>query len=154
MKKIVPFLIFFPLLVLSFYLVSIEVKNKEAKKVVNNTADSNEKKDITIQSNVLPVTPQPSASVSPQNDSQINLIITFPISGTEINTSEVNVSGSTEPGASVSVNDKEVIAGKDGSFKTTIAIDEGDNYISVVAYNDLGNVAEREIVITRTVSDL
>lgn len=154
MKKIIPFLIFSPLLVLSLYFVFMQVKSKEVKTTAN-IVSSTGKKDTAIPSNTLAVTPQPTVATTPvQSDNQINLIISFPVSGTEINASEVNVTGSTEPGASVSVNDKEVVAGADGSFKTTVSLDEGDNYISIVAYNNLGNVAEREIVITRTVSDL
>ena len=157
MKKIIPFLLFVPLFLLSIYIGFIQlksIKSKRTRSIVVNTINSEEKSVITptnVLSNIAQsITPTPKL----QNDSQINLIISSPESGTTVNTNVITITGSTEPSASVSINDREITANKDGSFKTSIALDEGENYISIVAYNELGNVAEREIIVTRAVSGI
>ena len=86
--------------------------------------------------------------------SQINLIITSPESGSTLDGTSVIVSGTTKPNIDVVVNDQELVSGADGSFKATIGLDEGENYISIVAYDEEGNVAEREILVMRTPSDI
>jgi hypothetical protein len=108
---------------------------------------------MTLVPTIKP-TIQSSSSSTASKDDQINLIISAPISGETLDTNTVTIVGSTEPNATIVINNNEVVASKDGSFKSVVTLDEGENYISIVAYNDLGNVAEREILITRTVSGL
>jgi hypothetical protein len=52
------------------------------------------------------------------------------------------------------VNDQELTSNADGSFSTTVLLDEGENYISVVAYDEVGNSAERELLVTRNTAGL
>jgi hypothetical protein len=79
---------------------------------------------------------------------QITLRITSPINNAVVTVSDVVIKGITTPGAEVAVNDKETVAGKDGSFSVTLTLDEGDNYISAVATNSDGQAAELEMNIT------
>jgi predicted DNA repair protein MutK len=150
MKKIIPFLLFLLLFIGSIYVV-FQFKNKDAKKITNSISQKEEKK---VPTPTVKSTNLSSSSSTIQKDDQINLIISAPVSGETVDTKTVTVAGSTEAGATIVVNDSEITAGKDGSFKSVVSLDEGENYISIVAYNDLGNVAEREILITRTVSGL
>ena len=131
MKKIIAFLLFIPLFIISIYIGFTQVSNKEVKD-----------------------TPLPTLIPTIQVVSEINLTISSPDSGITVSTNTVSIQGSTESLASVVINDVEVIANTDGSFKTILTLDEGENYISIVAYNDLGNVAEREIMVTRAVEGL
>lgn len=86
--------------------------------------------------------------------SQIDLLINNPTSGEEVNSSSVTVKGTTGKNVNVIVNDQELISNIDGVFKTEVPLDEGENYISIVAYDDFGNSAEREILVSRTIRGL
>lgn len=151
MKKVIAFVLFLPLLIVSICLAFILLKNNNITNIPKNN---------TNQSILTTVTPaRPVETIQPTSPSintldEINLVISSPESGSTFNAATVTVMGSTEPQAFVVVNDKEVIADKDGTFKGVVDLDEGENYISIVAYNDAGNVAEREILITRAVSGL
>jgi hypothetical protein len=59
------------------------------------------------------------------------------------------VTGKTVPGANVIVNEYEMKADATGVFSRTVSLDEGENYISIVAYTDTGEVAETELMIVR-----
>lgn len=147
MKKIIPFLLFLPLILFSIYLGFTQFQNKKtASTTVINTIGSRQ---------IQMFTPTDTPKTIPTLPSQtINLTISAPISGSTVDAVTIVVSGSTEPNATVVINDAEVTASVNGKFQTNVLLDEGDNYISIVAYNDFGNVAEREILVTRTVSGL
>jgi len=55
---------------------------------------------------------------------------------------KVVVSGTTDPLNSITVNGTTVIVGNDGSFNTTININDGDNIISIIATDQFGNTDE------------
>ncbi len=151
MKKIAAFLLFPPLLIGVLFFSFSQYRNKGSIKQGDNTIQDGN----TITPNVtITSSPSPSTVPSVQRTDEINLTISSPESGITVDTNAVTVSGSTEPSASVAINDGEVTASKDGSFKTIVSLDEGENYISVVAYNEQGNVAERELLVMRTVSGL
>lgn len=158
MRKIIPFLLFIPLLVLSIYIGFTQFKNIKNNTIKNgvtiNTSNGVEK-SIRIPTDVPNFsTPTPKQGTANISTDQINLTISSPESGAIIDTNTVIISGSTQSNASVVINDVEIVANKDGSFKSSVPLDEGDNYISIVAYNDFGNVAEREIIVTRTIVGL
>jgi hypothetical protein len=97
-----------------------------------------------------PVNPQRPVTI-PTIDvakNQITLKITQPTNNATVTNPNVVVRGITSPRADVAVNEKEVVAGVDGSFSVTLILDEGDNYISVVATDVDGNAAEAELNIT------
>lgn len=149
MKKIIPFFLFLPLIIFSVYLGFTQSKSPSKNKnpEVSSSLPTNVPR---ITKDVQFVTPT-STILLP---SQINLLISNPISGVEVDSTSISVTGTTEKNVNVIVNDQELISNTDGTFKTTVLLDEGENYISIVAYDDLGNSAEREIMVTRTVSGL
>lgn len=69
-----------------------------------------------------------------------------PISSS-INTTEIELSGRTEPGATVKIfynsNDKELLTNNEGSFSTTLKLNEGSNKISFIAIDKSGNESRR-----------
>jgi hypothetical protein len=71
------------------------------------------------------------------------LKVTSPQDQSTVSTANVTVSGSTIPGAvvSVSVDDSVVIADVDqsGNFQAVVTLDEGPNFIEVDASDSLGN---------------
>ena len=48
------------------------------------------------------------------------------------------------------VNESETKADSSGNFSATLTLDEGENYILVVANDSSGNYAEKEFTITYT----
>lgn len=55
--------------------------------------------------------------------------------------------GKTEEGASVTINGRFVIVGSDGSFQTSVGLNEGENTLTIVAADTAGNqtVVERKV---------
>lgn len=148
MKKIIPFLFFLPLVLLSLYLGFSQWKGAKPSITATNTART----DISpTQADVkaLPVREE-AVNVS----THINLVISSPESGSTTENSSVQVVGTAGKNITIMINDIELNTGANDEFKATVKLDEGDNYISIVAYDEEGNVAEREILITRSVSDL
>lgn len=63
---------------------------------------------------------------------------------------KIRVSGTTDPENSVSINGSTTIVNSEGAFSQEISINEGDNIITVVAVNKVGNTttAERKVKYT------
>lgn len=60
----------------------------------------------------------------------------------------VTVKGTTVAGADISVNEKDLKADAQGNFSTTIALDEGENVIAVLAIDQVGNFVEQDLIVT------
>lgn len=149
MKKIIPFFLFIPLILFSIYLGFTQFKSSTRNK--NPEVSSLFPTGIPqLSSTIQSATPTTAAVVS----SQINLLISSPTSGAEVDSTSISVTGTTGKNVNVIVNEQELISNTDGTFKATVLLDEGENYISIVAYDELGNSAEREIMVTRTISGL
>jgi len=97
-------------------------------------------------------TPSPSPSPSP-TPTALSLEITQPEDGDQVNTSSVLVSGKTNAGAVVSIsvdgNDKIEIANVDqnGNFSATVTLEEGPNFIEVLASDQQGNEESSSVAI-------
>lgn len=145
MKKIVPFLLFIPL----FFFVLLLVISQSRKQKMNNS--------VVLPTQVANISSTlPKISIVPETESstQIDLIISTPESGITVNSSSVMVRGTTGKHVNVVINDQDLVSNTDGTFTATVLLDEGENYISIVAYDDLGNSAEREIMVTRMIEGL
>jgi len=92
----------------------------------------------------------PSPSPTP---TALSLEITQPEDGDQVNTSSVLVSGKTNAGAVVSIsvdgNDKIEIANVDqnGNFSATVTLEEGPNFIEVLASDQQGNEESSSVAI-------
>lgn len=84
----------------------------------------------------------------------LDLVINEPISGTEVQKSSITIKGQVNPNAHVIVNETDVTLRGNGEFVQQVTLDEGENYISIVAYDDEGNAAERELLIIRTIEGI
>jgi hypothetical protein len=82
--------------------------------------------------------------------STISLTVTQPTNGLVTASSTILVKGITLPYADVAVNDSDLKADNSGAFSVSIKLDEGDNVIAIIANDDQGNVAEKEITVTYT----
>lgn len=84
----------------------------------------------------------------------LDLVINEPISGTELQKSSIIIKGQVNPKAHVIVNETDVTLRVNGEFVQQVILDEGENYISIVAYDDEGNATERELLIIRTIEGI
>jgi len=80
------------------------------------------------------------------------LELTQPADGAEVSTSPINVTGKTIPGAVVSVSvDDEIIdafnVGQDGKFTVAVTLEEGPNFIEVIASDQQGNEESSSIAV-------
>lgn len=82
--------------------------------------------------------------------SGIQLTVTAPSGNMTVSSSSLTVRGKTAIGAEVFVNDIESKADSSGNFSATLTLDEGENYILVVANDSSGNYAEKEFTVTYT----
>ena len=62
----------------------------------------------------------------------------------------VTVSGTTDSGAEVKVNDYHAVVSASGSFSTRLRLEEGENTIKVVAVDDAGNETEASLTVRYT----
>ncbi len=76
------------------------------------------------------------------------LTVDAPADGLKTNQKDVTVSGTTEAGATVTVNSTSVTVGADGKFSTMVSLVEGGNAITVSAKDSLNN----ETSVTRNVT--
>jgi hypothetical protein len=93
-------------------------------------------------------TPLPTATPA---STALFLKVTSPQDQSTVSTADVTVSGSTIPGAvvSVSVDDSVVIADVDqsGNFQAVVTLEEGPNFIEVDASDPLGNQVSANLSI-------
>ena len=80
----------------------------------------------------------------------LTLEVTAPKDQATVTTAQVTVKGKTAPLAEVAVNDQDLKADSKGNFTVTVLLDEGENYISVIANDADGNYAEKELTVTYT----
>ena len=100
-------------------------------------------------------TPRATATATPTltpTTTALFLEITQPADGAEVSTSPINVTGKTIPGAVVSVSlDDEIIeaveVGQDGEFTVAVSLEEGPNFIEVIASDPLGNEKSATVAV-------
>jgi hypothetical protein len=130
------------------------VKQKNITPVSNsiNNINSNQGNDTGVNNNLV-ISPTPDVEVQKAEiakTNQITLKIISPTDGATVSSSSIVVKGITSPFAEVFVNDSEITADKNGNFSVNMAMEDGDNYIVVVATDPDGNSAETEINLTYT----
>lgn len=76
---------------------------------------------------------------------EISLTVTAPA---KVATNKVTVTGNTAAGADVSINEANTVADAKGNFSLTVSLDEGENYLLVLAIDIDGKTAQKEIVVT------
>ncbi len=93
--------------------------------------------------------PQPSTPSNNNSDSTSSVVqsdlplqVTYPADGATLNAYTVTVTGKTQPGSTVSVNDAMSIADSNGNFSLNLNLDDGLNAIDVIAEDSNGNQGE------------
>jgi hypothetical protein len=85
---------------------------------------------------------------------QINLLtgkpkldVTSPKDGDSTRNSPISVSGQTDSGNSISVNDRLAIVDKDGKFSYSFDLSGGDNKLKIIASDIAGNQTTKELTV-------
>lgn len=73
--------------------------------------------------------------------------ITSPKDGDTVKDSPVSISGKSDSGVTVTINDRLAIVRSDGSFTGNLSLSNGDNKVKVVITDRAGNQTTREITI-------
>lgn len=81
----------------------------------------------------------------------LSLIISTPQNNSQVTSPNIVIFGTTAPLADVSVNDKDLKADAAGKFSSSIILEEGDNYILIVASSE-SSAAEWQGTVTYTPS--
>jgi len=147
MTKIIPFAVAVILvLVAGFYLFTSKLLNSPVSLQTTGTVENQVTSGVTGSADTAEGTKITPAS----NANQITLAVTAPANNSTVSTPSLTVRGITKPGAEVSVNETDVIANGSGNFSANITLEEGENYIIVVAVDEDGEVAEEELNVTYT----
>lgn len=77
-----------------------------------------------------------------------NLSIDSPSDGSSVNSETIIVSGKTDEGVRVTVNDFWAVLNPDNTYSYTLKLNQGGNKILVVATDEAGNKSEKEINVT------
>ena len=136
-KKIFPVLLIVILVIFVFY---YQTANPQIKKILNL-----KNKQITGPEDVLPK-PTDISQKSVTELEKIFLQINEPKDNMTVNNQAVTIIGKTISNGFVFVNDQEFKADSNGSFSTTVILNEGENYILVVVSDEYGNSLEKDIV--------
>lgn len=75
------------------------------------------------------------------------LVVTAPLSGATVNDERITVTGESESGAKISINDQPVFVGTDGSFSEKISLRPGANTLAVTAENRFGKIKTETLLL-------
>ena len=140
-------IIFFVLLViLGFLVFSIKKQNQNGFKLRNIPQifkNQNNQTNETDQTNIN----KPEIPTEEPVSSGLTLEITEPKANTTYNSPSIKVSGKTSAYAEIYVNDIQTKADGSGNFSVNYNLDEGENLLTIVANDQAGNYAEKEITV-------
>ncbi|KKP61583.1 MAG: hypothetical protein UR56_C0009G0004 [Candidatus Roizmanbacteria bacterium GW2011_GWC2_34_23] len=89
----------------------------------------------------------PTDSVKKTINEKIFLQVDEPKNNITVNNPIINISGKTIPNAYIFINEQELKADANGRFESATTLEEGENYILIVVSDDLGNSAEKDILV-------
>ncbi len=87
-----------------------------------------------------------------KSDSSGNYLVSYLSSPPKLEasaTSDGTVSGSSDPGATISINDRLVVVESDGKFSYLLDLKDGENKIKIVATDPAGNQTAKELTVTK-----
>ena len=119
---------------LSSIIALIGILTLSAVLVISISACSSNEAIEATPTPAIEATATPTATPTPRaTPKSLFLTVTSPEDESIVETSEVTVIGETLPTAIVSVNGEEVNVEDDGTFSTTVTLEEGPNDIQIVA---------------------
>jgi hypothetical protein len=90
------------------------------------------------------------------------IVVTSPASGATVTVSTVAVTGTVDPGASITIRNEQAVGGaissqtvgSDGKFKLTVPVVAGANNIDLTATDQAGNSASKSLTVNRDYGQL
>ncbi|MFH1971012.1 MAG: hypothetical protein ABIJ05_01355 [Patescibacteria group bacterium] len=79
---------------------------------------------------------------------EIFLDIISPKDMDTVSSSPLTIKGTTVASAEIFINDKETKADKNGNFSVNITLEEGENILTIIMNDSLGNYIEKELTVT------
>lgn len=143
MKKFFLLILLISVIGLGYWLYH-SYQNIGSKTSTNSINDQLNQTETTVSTNKAVDDDSQSQTIS----DNFSLIITNPVDGTIVNLSSLTITGRTAPFASVYINDGQLTADSNGNFSTKITLDEGENIVYVLAHDNIGDAAEKEITVT------
>lgn len=135
-KKYFPiFLILVLVIIFSYY----QKNNLSIKKILDS------KNTETAKSNTGTILP--TNSKQKKVNEKIFLQVNEPKNNITVNNPIINIGGKTISNAFIFINEQELKADLNGSFESATTLEEGENYILIVASDDLGNSVEKDILV-------
>jgi len=146
MKKTLPILLLSVAFVITIiYIISSGEKIKKEAQSLNATKQEDNKTKLENSQNNNNIGELKTENLETYNE--ITLNITSPVDGSVSTDSNIVIKGTTKTKAEVFVNDTENIADKDGNFSFSLTLDEGENYISILAVDENGAFSEKELIV-------
>jgi cytoskeletal protein RodZ len=140
-------IVFFVLLViLGFLVFLIKKQGQNSLKLQNIPQIFKNKNNQTNETNQTNIN-KPEIPTEEPVSSGLTLEITEPKANTTYNNPSIKVSGKTKANAEVYVNDAQTKADEAGNFSVNYNLDEGENLLTIVANDQAGNYAEKEITV-------
>jgi len=130
-KKIFPILL---VIIIVIIFSNYQKNNKTIKKMLNSK-------------NVVTIQPTDLIKKIVNKSEKIFLQVDEPKNNITVNNPIINISGKTIPNAFIFINEQELKADINGSFTSATTLEEGENYILIVASDDLGNNVEKDIMV-------
>lgn len=136
---------FFPVFLTLIFVIIIfsyfQKNNPAIKKILNSK--NTEKTD----SNTETIQPADSLQKTVSESERIFLQINEPKNNITVNNPIINISGKTISNAYIFINEQELKADLNGNFTSATTLEEGENFILIVASDDLGNSVEKDILV-------
>lgn len=129
---------FFPAFFILILLIALFSYFQKNNPIVQNIIDS--KKGLNKDSITKIVEP---TIVS----EKIFLLVNEPKNNATVDNPIINISGKTIANAYIFINEQELKADINGNFASATTLEEGENYILIVVSDDLGNSAEKDILV-------
>jgi len=124
---------------LAVLVIFSDISNKNLfqkfEKISGQKVTQNEEEIKVIDSNV-------------SGDDQVFLNITSPKDMDTVLSSILTVKGTTVAGAEIFINDKETKADKNGNFSLNITLEEGENILTIIMNDSMGNYIEKDLTVT------
>ena len=79
---------------------------------------------------------------------EVFLDIVSPKDKDTVSSSSLSIKGTTVEAADVFINEKETKADKDGNFSVNITLEEGENILTIIMNDSLGNYIEKQLTVT------
>lgn len=138
-KKYFPVLL---VLLLTIIVFSYFQKNNRAvKKILDSKGEETTKFDTAITQ------PIDLTEKIVNKTEKIFLQVNEPKNNITVNNPIINISGKTISNAYIFINEQELKADANGVFVSATTLEEGENYILIVASDDLGNSVEKDILV-------